>query len=155
MASIYWNAERKSQHFTRKLASFLLFQQISFVIALVLSIYSVCMGNFNTKTYILPLRVAAPFPIDTVFAWYSFYLMQWIFGVTYMFVFIPVTSYFVCNCIYLNALCDHFDFIIKCVNAEFYEWQSDSNEINLFRRNSICAKKLFNHAIDHHVKMME
>lgn len=155
LASVYRNAEQKSQQFTKLLMSSVLFQQISFVIALLLSIYSVCIGNFDTTTYILPLRIAAPFHIDSVYKWYIFFSMQFIFGISYMFSFIPVTSFFVCNCIYLNSLCDHFEFIVRLVNAEFYEQRSNGEVTTVCCRSPIRAKKLMKNVIDHHDKMME
>lgn len=149
LAFIYRNVEEKCRQFTKKLLFFVVFQQTSFIIALAISIYCIHIGNLDTSTYFLPLRVAHPFDIDTLPNWYLFYVLQLTFGITYILSVVAVTSYFVCCCFYLEALCDHFDCLIGMVDAEL---QSGNYNPSNDQTN---ARKLLKNTIDHHNNIYE
>lgn len=129
--------EEKCCQFAEKLGAFVLSQQTAFVFPLFYSIYCICMGNVDTSTYYLPLRIAAPFSIDSLLGWYIFWVFQFITGVTYMFS-VVATLYFVCCCFYLGALCDHFDHLIESLDDEFRQ-----------TFDVLVVRKRFNDIIDH------
>lgn len=156
VALIYQNVEQNCRHFTIKMTTFVLFQQTSFVIALIFSIYCIYVGNFDTSTYYLPLRIAAPFHIDSVFEWYLFWALQLNFGFSYSFCVIPAASFFVCSCFYLSAMCDHFNYLIALVEAEFDRNVNETmNKCSSDHQNSLNARKLLSNTIDHHNKIYE
>lgn len=137
LASIYWSAEEKCRRFAKQMIAFVLFQQTAYVSALFMSVYCICVGNFDTSTYYLPLHLAPPFQIDALYKWYLFWAIQVISAVAYLGGTIIVAVYFVCCCFYLHALCDHFDHLIETVDGE----------------NSINARRVICDAIDHHNKI--
>lgn len=155
LAIIYWNAEQECRQFNKKMTAFVIFQQTSFIIALLFSIYCISIGNYDTSKYFLPLRVAAPFNIDSLFRWYLFYVLQLTFGFSYILSVISATSYFVCCCFYLNALCDHFDYLIELVEAECDQNHSQSNERAAIYKSSPNLRKLLSNTVDHHNKIYE
>lgn len=157
VATIYWKVEQKCRQFITKLTILVLIQQTSYIIALLFSIYCIyILQNFDTSTYFLPLRVAAPFETDTIFRWYLFFALEFTFGVSYMLSVIPTISYFVCCCFYLNALSEHFDHLIALVEAEFHQNHSDANDqVSKVVKESRIAGKLLRNAIDHHNKIYE
>lgn len=152
---IYWAAERKCRQFTERMVLLMLYQQFSYVFALLFSIYCICVGNFDTSTYYLPLRIAPPFNVDPVYRWYLFLVLQFISGVTYMATLIASAVHFVCGCYYLAGLCDHFNYFIEMVDAEFRQNRSQANERVTVFENSLRSRKLLCDAIDHHNKIYE
>ena len=144
VAPIYWAAERKCRRFTKQMISFVLFQQTSFVFALFFSFYCIYIGNLDTSTYYLPLRLAPPFNIDSLFKWYLFWVVHFFGGVAYLGGTVIVSVYFVCCCFYLEALCDHFDCLIGEVDAELCQNHHEPN-----------ARKLLSNTIDHHNEIYE
>lgn len=149
LAAIYGNVEEKCRQFTTKMLAFVVFQQFPFLIAVAASIYNIHIGNFDTSTYFLPLRVARPFDIDTLPKWYLFNGLQFSFGITYILCVVVVTAYFVCCCFYLQALCDHFNYLIGMVDAEL-----QTDRANPWA-SSLKARKLLKNTIDHHNNIYE
>lgn len=150
---MYRNAEKKSKQFIEKMAVFVLLQQTSFINALLFSIYCICIGNFDTSTYYLPLRLALPFSIDSMLRWYLFLMLQVSIGFAYVFCAIPVISFFVCCCFYLDAICDHFDYLIALVDAEFGKGGMKSED--QVTKSSLNARNFLINSIDHHNKIYE
>lgn len=144
MATIYWMAERKCYRIIKRVFPYMLFIQSPYLLAFFISIYCICVGNFDTSTYYLPMKIAQPFSVDSLFGWYTLCAFQFLCVPSYFGGTIIVVAYFACCCIYLEALCDHFDHLIGCVDAEFRE--------NL---NSPIARKVLINAIEHHVKIYE
>lgn len=134
--------------------SFGIFQQSSYVFAFFYSIYCICVGNFDTSEYYLPLRLATPFSIDSLLRWYLLWTVQAIGGISYLCGTMVVTSYFVCCYYYLEAFCDHFDYLIESVDAEFGRIGREANE-EFNWKNSLNARKLLSNAIDHHIEIYE
>lgn len=136
------------------MAAFGLIGLSGFLIAFFYPIYCICVGNFDTSTYYLPLKLAPPFNIDSVHRWYLFWALQVLMNLVYGCGTTVVTAYFVCCCFYLGAYCDHFDYLVTLIDAEFDQNQSKSNEqVNC--RNPLNALKLYSNMIDHHNKIYE
>lgn len=152
---IYWNVEKKCHRFMKRLSPFVVIQQTGYCFALLYSIYNVCVSNFDTSTYFLPLRLATPFNTDTVFKFYLFLMVHLSIGYSYLFCAIPTISYFVCWCFYLNGLVDHFDYLFGLLNAEFEENEDEPNDRATAYENSLRARKLLSNAIDLHNKIYE
>lgn len=142
--TVCWTAERKCHRLNKQMAAFVLLVQSVFVIALFHSVYCICVGNFDTSTYFLPMKFAPPFNIDSLFGWYPFLAFQFVSSLTYFCGTVVATGYFVCCCFYVGALCDHFDYLIETFDAELRE-----------NPNSLNARKILINAIDHHNKIHE
>lgn len=157
LALKYWTVEQRCRRFTKTMGAFIILEHISFVIALLFSIYSVYTGNFDTSKYYLPLRIAAPFNTGTVARWYAFLFMQLCLLLSYALSVIPVISYFVCCCFYLDAMCDHFNHLISMIDGEFEAKPNDPNDraTAVYCKGSLYARKLLKNAIDHHNKIYE
>lgn len=155
MAPIYWTVEQKCRRFTKQMVAFVLFQQASFVFAFFLSIYYIYVGNFDTSTYFLPLRLASPFKIDSLCRWYLFWAYEFIGGITYLGGTVIVSLYFVCCCFYLHALCDHFDHLIESVDDGFRRYRDEANNRTITSKSSVDARKLLCNTINHHNTIYE
>lgn len=144
LAPIYWSVERKCQRLSEQMFAFMFFEQLTFVLALLYSIYCVCCGNLDTSTYYLPLKMTPPFNVDSLIGWYPFWVLEFVCSMSYMFGSVVVTVYFVCCCFYLDAFCDHFNTHLESIDAEFRK-----------NPNSINARKTLINAINHHHDIYE
>lgn len=154
---MYRNAEQRCHRFMQKMGGFLVFHHTPFLIALLYPLYCVCIGNFDTSTYYLPFRIAIPFSIASVFKWYLYYVfIQLATANAYIFCVIPAISYFVCCGFYLDTLCDHFDYLIGLVEAEFDQSTSQDPDDHATAHNrALNARKRLSDTVDHHNKIYE
>lgn len=115
MFEIFWKTEQKCRKFTDWLTKYVFFNQTAFLGHLLNSIYSICIGNYDTTTWPQSFKIFTPFNTGTISGWYFMWLIQFNVGVAYAICSISITSYFVCCCYYIGAICDRFDFHIKSV----------------------------------------
>lgn len=116
--NIYWNIDQKCKKITKNMEYFIFLNQNIFNAPFVISIYFVIIGNFDTSTWILPLHMVVPFSTDSLFGWYLLWWIQWSMGIFYGLCTVVITAFFVCCCFYIEAICEHFDFIIQSMNAD-------------------------------------
>lgn len=151
----YWIAEQKSYQYIRKLSIFVFFQTFSIVFIFFFSIYLIWIGNVDTSTYFLPLRLAAPFSTDTLLGWYTFWFYQFVDIIAFLGAAIVTALHFGGYCFYLQALCDHFDYLIQSNDNELNQNRgSGPRQVSATRRSSIARKNLSN-AIEHHNTIYE
>lgn len=156
VAHIYWMAEQKCRRTIDYLIRYMIFERSAYVFALLFAIYCVYVGNFDTSTYYLPLRLAPPFNINSIFVWLIFWAFQFICGIAYLCGTVIVTMYFVSCYFYLEAFCKHFDYLIELVDAALNQNHHESNDTHTITYQSpLNARKILINAIDQHNKIYE
>lgn len=149
-------AEQKCHKITKQMAAYVLFERSAYISAFFYAIYCNCVGNFDTSTYYLPLRLAPPFNIDSLLGWYPFWALQFMIGVAYLCGTVGVTMYFACCCVYLEALCDHFNHLMESIDAEFQTNPKEPSEpASVNYQKSLNACGILIDAIEHHNKIYE
>lgn len=104
-----------------------------FVTAALQCIYDIICENYDTSAWNLPMRVSVPFNTDSVLGWFLLLFIQLNISAAYSLTVIAVTSYFICCCLYLEAMCDHFDELINLVKGDV--------EINRKEKNRSTSRK--------------
>lgn len=79
------------------------------------SIYCILTGNSDASTWALPFDLSVPFDTNTILGWYLTWFFQFNISLCYVSCIITITTYFVCCCIYIGAICDHYEFLYKSV----------------------------------------
>lgn len=79
---------------------------------LINAIFSITIGNFNTTSWKLMFNISSPFDQTDAFSWFIRWFIEICMGVTYSLTIVYITSYFVACCFYINAMCEHFDFLM-------------------------------------------
>lgn len=148
-------AEQNCSKYIKKLSVFVLFQTFSIVFAFFFSIYCICIGNVDTLTYFLPLRLAPPFSVATMLGWYSFWLYQFIDIIAFLGGTITAALHFGGYCFYLHALCDHFDYLIRLADDELRQNRRSKPKEEFEWTRSLIARKHLSNAIDHHNTIYE
>ena len=125
-----------------------------FVPPLILSIYNIILGNPDTSKWTLPLTMESPISTESIWGWYFMWLIQILMGIAYIIALTVATSYFVCCCLYIGAICDHFTSQMRSVRGEIERNLGEKNQVN-YRKGCIKIKEKLHIAIEIHVKVYE
>lgn len=122
--------------------------------AIVVSVCGMLNGDYDTSKWLLPWSV--PFDTNnlTVFQWYLLWFTQFSFGFAYSSSTLTVTSFFVCGCFYLTALCDHFTFLIETIKSYLEINQNEEKPVEQKRAAQVIGE-IFCEAIELHNRIYE
>lgn len=141
--SLYWISESKYREFSKKMFYCGCVQISTFIIPLMQAAFDICMGNFDTSSWILPLNVVVPFNTQTISGW----LLSWWFQVnvnfTYAVGMILMTTDFSGSCYYIISICNHFELLMNSM---------DSGSKQKMWSN---VKATLQRAIEQHIKLFE
>lgn len=140
---MYWTNEQKCRKFTKILSYYVFAHQSIVMASLFYSFYCICVGNLNTTTWVLAFNIVVPFNTEYLLGWYLQWLIQLSMSISYVLSVVSVTSFFVCCCFYIQAICNHFKLLINSI---------EQNDGQCDERNQ--EKKITN-AIEIHVKAFE
>lgn len=129
-------------------------EQFIYISALVKSIISICMGDFQTSAWNLPYTLVVPFDKTKLWSWYLLWFIQCNMGFSYTSSMVPVTVYFVCCCLYIFGICEHFELLMQATWSDADEYHAEKNPIkrkNLYRK----LQKTLTESIDAHVNLLE
>lgn len=150
ITEMYSATEQKCGKFTRFMIYYLLFNMLSYPMALAYAIYCIYMGNFDTSTWNLPMNVVVPFDTQSIFGW----LMKWMYefggAVSYFLSMTIPTIYFVGFCRYIVAICKHFELLIDAIRLDVEQIQSDQNG-----RQKHHVREKLSQLIDLHENVLE
>lgn len=118
------------------------------------SLYCILRGNYDTSAWTLPLDVAVPFDTTTLGGWYSFWFIQMNTDLAYAGSFILITSYFVCCCFYIGAICDHFDFLFDSI-VEDIDGNRVETDLKKYQKRQQQIEIKIGRMIKVHMKMTE
>lgn len=151
---IYWSNELKCRKYTKRICCYILWHCQVFVAAFFYPIYCIYAGKLDTSKWPLPFNMVVPFDTTTIQGWYLMWFIQINSAITYCLSVISTTSYFVACCLYIVATCDHFNFLIRSIEANIKEslGEKNSDKRVIIRRN--IKEKLIN-VIQHHTDILE
>lgn len=152
MIAIYWDNEQKCRKTTKRISYFIALNQGVFIAIFFFSIFCLLTEEFDIFAIALPIKFAVPFEITTIPRWYALWLIEFNIGLAYGFSVVSGTSYFVCCCFYIGAICDHYKLIIQ---SRIKYIGSPSSEKNNAKKLQEKIKKLLSQAIDIHVNGFE
>lgn len=109
------------------ISAFIHIEQAVVFITTLLPIIMILTGNLDVTTWPLPVNLALPFKSDTILKWYGVYVIYLNMECTYGSSMIPTTALFVCSCIYISAICDHFEHVILSTNEDNVKMEQEKN----------------------------
>lgn len=121
---------------------------------LLLSFYHLTVGNLDVSTWKLPFDIYIPFKIESVIGWYILWLIEFSTTFCYSIPTSTATSYFLCNCVYIFAICDHFNAIICSIKEDIERNRQEKNPIKHRKRCERIRANL-NKSVDVHAKIFE
>lgn len=127
---IYWRAEQLYRKYTQNIIiSCVAYDQFGYVLTFFYSIYCLCIGNYDASTWVPLLQMSIPFDTKTIYGWYLLLFMLICTDIAYLSCLILGTTHFVGCCMYIMAICEHFDVAMQTVQATI-EQSKRAMEIN-------------------------
>lgn len=137
ISELYWECEQNCRKHTDKFRFFPFFHSFSFPIFLILAFVNMARGNFNTKTWLIPLNMILPFD-NYVWFWFIKWTIQCTAATMYAICVTSVTSYFVSIFNYIYAMCDHINVLIGLTTK---------NVERLYKEKNALEAKIIRHQI--------
>lgn len=111
-------------------------------------------GHYDTSSWYLSFKLVFPFDETTLLGWFSAWFIELNIAFTYAICMTGITSYFVCCCLYIVTMCEHFKLITTMTEREINKkkLQTDPHEI---LTTHILAKNLMIQAINLHNQIIE
>lgn len=152
---IYWRAEQKNHKYVRIIIiSFLMYDQIFYVLSFIYSIYYCCIGNYDTSTWPALLEVNVPFDTNAIYGWYLKLFTLMSVDIAFLTAYFLTSTQFIGSCIYVAAICEHFDSIMQTIQTNVERNRRDTNPRKYEMANmEIIAK--YREAIQIHVQINE
>lgn len=117
--------EMKCRESIKFMASYICFNMSTFVGALIYAIYSICIGNHDNSSWMLPLNIVLPFDTSTISGWFVEWFLQCNAGFSYAISVSLSSMYFVCLCLNIITICNHFDFLLESVDQSLMQIQNE------------------------------
>lgn len=143
---IYREVEEKCRIYTIRMAIFFILDQLMTIAAFFFSIYCIFVGQTDTQAWLLPFKFAVPFNTKIIWKWYFLWLYNLLANLAYAGIITAVSAYFVCCCLYIDGICDHFGLLIGSLQSNI-----GSKTGNKFRE----MKKSFAKAVEIQVETLE
>lgn len=152
MHSIYWECEKKSRKYTKRFGYFVIFHTSTFTIVLIYAFICIVFGRYDTSSWYLSLYMAFPFDDTTIWGWLMAWTIQFSAALCYALCMTSITSYFVSCCYYIDAMFDHFNFMINSVSKDVERMRTEKNPRKINKIHQQIITKLRN-AIKFHNKI--
>lgn len=111
---IYWRAEQNYRKYSRTIGSAVVAYMLStYLFDFVYSIYCICSGNTNVAAWPVPIELSVPFDTETIPGWYLLLLCGTSLDSAYFICLLLGTTQFIGSCIYISAICQHFDVVMQ------------------------------------------
>lgn len=151
---MYWESEKRCQKLTRLIACYVHGEQTMYAISFATSVYSLLVGNYDTSTWLSTYSLVLPFSADSVVGWYARYFIQCNMGFTYAASMVPVTCFFVSCCVYIGAICEHYNRKITSTNETADEIQMTNNALKYESLSGKLAEEI-SRSVQLHNKLVE
>lgn len=150
----YWSVENKCRKYTAKILCLILWNQTILIAPLLQSLYSILIGNYGTSAWQLPLEIYVPIDTSTLWGWFLMWIIQFKASFWYSAGFTLITSYFIACCLYIGAICDHFDLLCKSFAKNVELNRCEKNPIK-YKKWCIQVNRKLKQMVDIHVKIYE
>lgn len=153
--NLYWNAEQKCRKYT-KIIPIGVFScgSAAYVAVFLYSIYCLCSGNVDASTWpeIFDLEVSGH--TYGIIRWYFGFCVTFIMDSAYILYSTSATTYFICSCIYIGAICEHFCLLMDSMQEYLKRNQREKNP-QMREKNIHRIRTRIHQAIGIHVKIYE
>lgn len=152
---IYRTTEQRCQRFTKLLSYCIFSNQAMYSTALITSICSICVGHYDTEAWELPYNLFIFVNTQTLWGWYLTWFIEFNIGVSYYIMcMVAITSYFVCCCFYIDAMCEHFAYLIR-LSRNYIEWCQKESDPENHKKKKQEVRLAVCQSIQIHAKILE
>lgn len=154
VAEIYWKTEQRCRLYTKNMTYYHYMHQTMFVPHLFYAIYNVSVNNYDVSTWTLPFNIVVPFNDRAFSGWCLKWFIQFHMALCYAICLVSTTSYFLCCCMYISAICDHFDVLMGSVQEQVDRYRETSLPLEQSKITQNLKDNLIK-AVQIHVKSFE
>lgn len=104
-----------------------MYDQSFYVSTFIYSIYCILTGNTDASTWPVGFESSLPFDTKTICGWYLQLLITASMDFAYIIWMLLGTAQFIGSCIYISAMCEHFDSIMQKVQANIKQNRGEKN----------------------------
>lgn len=152
---VYWRAEQKYRKYSKIIAiAVLLYDQSAYISAFIYSICWILTGNNDASSWPVILELSVPFDTKTIGGWYLLLLIYICIDLSFLLCMISATTQFIGSCIYIAAICEHFNLVMQSVEANIEQNLREKNS-RKFSETSIKANAGIREAIQIHIMIYE
>lgn len=153
--NIYWLAEQKYRKNTRLFVITTVAQIESiYLLCFIYAISCICTGYFDASTWPMSFELSVPFDTKSILGWYLLLFFTNLMDTSYMVSLLWATTQFFGYCIYIEAICKHFDLETQMVQANI-EKDRHENTPQQFSKTKEEITVQFRKAIHIHVSIYE
>lgn len=120
-------------------------------------IYSICWvfsGNTDASTWPVVFKMSFPFDTKTIIGWYLLLIYTTCRDLAYIICLSLGTTQFIGLCIYIVAICDHFDSVMQMVQTNIEQNLHEKNPGKFIETNAKINAQI-NKAIEVHIQIYE
>lgn len=132
----------------------LVYDQSPYVSTFIYSIYWILTGNTDASTWPVAYELSVPFDTKTMLGWYLQLLITMCDELVYLTYLLLATSQFIGCCMYIAAICEHFDLIMQTVQANVDQNRREKNP-RKFNETKVKINAQICEAIQIHVRANE
>lgn len=111
---IYWTIEQKCRKYVKMILTWVVLDHTMTFASLFYSFYYISIGNVDSSQWILPFDLLIPFGTkSSLFGWYSLWIFCLLINISYCVCISLPMAHFVCGCLYIDGICDHFNLSIE------------------------------------------
>lgn len=133
------------------LTKFIILVQFTHILALINSFNCINNGNFDSSTWPLAFSSANPLQIHNTFEWFCMWFIQYNISLAYAIATSLTSSYFVCCCLYIIAICDHFNLLVHSIQPNIASNRPNSTGT----RTHLETEAKFKRVIEVHAEIIE
>lgn len=139
---LYQNVEQRCRKYTKNLAIYMILHQFPVISAFLNSLISISIGNLDASTWKIPVPMAVPFDVNIMRNWYLVLFFHLNGGTVYIYVMTLISSSFISFCLYICAICDHFDLLIQSLQTNIERNQVEKNRENVQKRKQFIEETI-------------
>lgn len=132
----------------------LVYDQVAYVLTFIYSVYYICAGNYDTSTWPVLLEMSVPFDTTTMYGWYLLLLFAASMDFAYITCMLLSTTQFIGCCMYIVAICNHFESIVQMVDANIEQNRHEKNLRKISKAHAKINAQICD-AIQIHIKIYE
>lgn len=133
---------------------YVVFHTLEFLIVIFYVIGCVFVGDYDTSSWHLSFKMSLPLDLTNAWSWLAAWFLEFNIAFSYSLCMTADTTYFMCVCLYISTMCDHFGLLMLSAKQNIEQNQTEDN-LQKYQQNHLQALQYLTKAIQIHVQVFE
>lgn len=134
--------------------TFLVYDQSAYVSTFIYTIYWILIGNTDASIWPVAYELSVPFDTKTISGWYMLLFFSNSMDLAYLTCSIFGTTLFIGLCIYIVAICEHFDLLMQTIQTNIHR-NLHEKDPRKFNETKSKVRAQIREAIQTHIMIYE